>query len=89
MNRNTKYTLLTQAIARFCGARLKPPAQLREAAKELECLATEYVLRIPEMHTEKYTAALERFAALPPTDILAMRRMAKVKLLSYRGGLVC
>jgi hypothetical protein len=85
INRNTKYTLLARAVARFCGARLKPLPQLHEAAQELECLTTEDVLIIPESNIEGYTIALERFAALPHADIPAVGRRAKVRHLSYRG----
>lgn len=65
VNRNTDYPLLKGAIVRFCGARRESRARLKTAIHELETLADEDVLMVPETHIEEYTEALRRFEALP------------------------
>jgi hypothetical protein len=65
INRNTDYPLLRDAIVRFSTARLGSAEELHKATKELENVADEYVLIVPESHIEEYTEALKRFETLP------------------------
>lgn len=65
VDRNTDYPLLKGAIVRFCAARQESQARVETAVHELETLADEDVLMVPETHMAEYTEALRRFEALP------------------------
>jgi hypothetical protein len=65
INRNTGYPLLRDAIVRFSAARLGSAVELHKATKELENVADEYVLIVPESHIEEYVKALRQFETLP------------------------
>ena len=78
VNRNTDYPLLKAAIVRFCGARQESRARLNTAIRELETLAHEDVLMVPETHIEEYMEALRRFEALPRSTNQRLQEEAHV-----------
>ncbi|PSS09284.1 hypothetical protein M430DRAFT_271282 [Amorphotheca resinae ATCC 22711] len=66
IKRSANYTLLRDAITRFVESRSEPKQRILQAITELESLADEQVLTVPEFHLEEYEEALKRFEALPP-----------------------
>lgn len=67
IERNSDHPLLTRAIIRLCVARNESEFSFSTAIRELEDLANEDVLMLPESHMEAYTVALARFNAMTPS----------------------
>lgn len=67
IERNMDHPLLRRAIIRFCGERKESIVRINTAVKELENLADEDVLMVPESHFEAYNEALAQFDAMLPT----------------------
>ncbi|KIN00890.1 hypothetical protein OIDMADRAFT_54035 [Oidiodendron maius Zn] len=93
VDRNTDYHLLKGAIVRFCAARQESQARVETAVHELETLADEDVLMVPETHMAEYTEALRRFEALPRSAsqrlleeaFIAMKEMSNKRRSVKRG----
>jgi hypothetical protein len=56
------YPLLHDSIYRFIGADFADDEGISKAAKELEDIADEDILTVPERHAEEYGRAAERFS---------------------------
>lgn len=67
IERNKDYSLLMRAMVRLCVARKESPAKLNKAIQELEDLANEDVLIVPESHLEEYDVAMAKFNTMPPS----------------------
>lgn len=75
---NPEYTLLGRAITRFSSGRLGSSAQFCEAVQELEQLADEHVLTVPQSHIREYTTAFKSFEALSHSETELMAEEAQV-----------
>lgn len=67
IERNKEYPLLSRAIIRLCVARKESVVRFNMAIEELEYLADEDVLIVPESHEEEYKAAVARFNSMSPS----------------------
>jgi hypothetical protein len=85
IERNKEFPLLARAILRLCAARKESVVRLNIAIQELEDLAEEDVLIVPESHEEEYDAAVAKFKKMSHSKNQTLMEESYVRWFSLYG----